>query len=815
MSYTNKIITPTGFPDFLVSDEEKNTEAFGLSVAKAIQHEWFYRTNTGSCEYYNRIEKYHNLRLYARGEQSSKLYKDLLDANDETYTNYDFRPLQIVPKFIKLIVNQMLERMFSIRAEAVDKYSTDLKDTYKKNLEYIMMSKPIMEEAKNAFGIDVFPDNFEEYPETQEEIDLHMNLKYKPAIEIAAEEALKFTLSLNDYDETQSRVIEDIVTLGIGAVKHTTDPSKGIVIEYVDPSNLVYSYPRNRDFKDVHYYGEVKRITINELKRLSNGKFTDEELKDIAKQSTSWNNYHNSNDFADNLNNSSNLSGLMMVDILNFNFKTTNTISYKKKYIKNGGYKMIKKESTFNKKSESDEGYDVSKKVIEVWYEGILILGTDKMVKYNLCENMVRPEGFLNITMPNYLLYSPEIYQNKTKSLVERIIPYVDQMQQIHIKLQQIIAKSRPNGVYIDIAGLNEIDLGNDNIATPLELIKIYNDLGIIVGSSKTEEGDFNYGKEPIRELRNGISEGLERLINSYNHYLNLLRDAIGVPQGADASMPHPDTLVGVQQQVVSNSNTATRHILDSILKITRNLGKGVSLRLKDIFIYSDLKDVYINAIGKINVEVLKAIEKYHLHDLGIIIELKPDAEEKQYLEQNISLALQQGLISINDAIDIRNTSNIKLANELLKIKNDKREKEKRNHEKELAKIQSDAQIQAAQQAAESRQMEFQSKTQLEITIIEAKSKADLIKLEAEKKAKAELMELEFGYNMTIKGVEVETSIMNEKHKENDKIRRQDRNNTQASQMIEQRKSNTPAINFESSNDNLNGNMGLGNFEPH
>jgi hypothetical protein len=813
MSKEEKLVKRTGFPNHLAPDEEKNKDEFGLQVAKAIEYEWFNRKNDSICTFYDRRDKYHELRLYARGEQSTKIYKDLLNGGDDmSYINYDWRPLQVVPKFVKLIVNQMTERLFDVKAEALDKYSTDLKENYRKSLDRFIVTKPIMQKAKDILGVDIFPTEVEEYPETQEEVDLHMKLKYKPAIEIATEEALKYTLDLNDYDEVQSETIEDITTIGIGAVKHITDPTKGILIERVDPANLVYSYPLHRNFKDVHYYGEVRNITITELKRMSQNTFNDEELEEISQTANRWRVYHGqSND--DRVYTDDEI-GNNIISIMDFTFKSINTISYKKKYTANGGYKMNKKESTFDKTNKDNEGFDVSKKVIDVWYQGTLILGTEKIFNYKLCENMIRPKGYLNIAPSNYIIYAPELYQNRTKSLVERIVPYVDQMQQIHIKIQQLIAKSRPNGIYIDVDGLNEISKGDGSFLTPLEIIKIYDETGNILGSSTTTEGDYNYGKEPIRELKNGVVDGLDRLINVYNHYLNLLRDSIGVPQGADASTPHPDMAVGVQQNLALNSNTATRHILDSMLNMSERLGEGLSLRLKDIFTYSDLKNIYMNAIGKLNVNALESLKDFHLHDMGVVIQLRPDAQERQYLEQNIQQGLQQALITLDDAIDIRTINNIKLANQVLKIRRVKRDKEKREHEEKIATIQQEAQIKAAQQASQNKQMEIQLKTQADLQLLQAKMELETNRIQTEKQAKAELMKQEFEYNMTLRGIDVETTIMNEKYKEDRKDKRQDKQSTQASKMIEQRNYNTPAINFESSEDNISGGIEMSELEP-
>ena len=808
-----KIFTYSGFPDHLATDSEKATDTFGLQMAKAIEKEWFYRPENGACSYYDKRDKYHNLRLYARGEQSTKKYKDLINGGeDSSYTNYDWTPIQVVPKFLNLIVNQMTERLFNIRAEAVDKYSTNLKDRRKKQMNDFIYSKPARLKAKEKLGVDIMPPNAAEMPDTPEEVELYMSLKYKPAIEIACEEAIKHTLKLNNYNETQARVLEDVATIGLGAVKHHTDINKGIMVEYVDPANMVHSYPTHNDFKDVYYYGEVKRINITELQRISGDNFTKAQLKDMAAATSEWTNYHGFNSDQQNYR-EDDIAGTMM-DVLFFNFKSTKKLSYKKKYSSNKGFKMTKKGSDFDKKDPKYKGYDVVKKSIDVWYEGCLVLGTEHVFNYKLCENMIRPEGSLNMTLPNYLIYAPEMYQNRTKSLIERIIPYVDLMQQIHIKIQQLIAKARPNGIFIDVNGLEEIDMGDGNFLTPMEVIKIYDETGNVLGSSVTDEGTYNNGRMPITELKNGVIDGLDRLIMAYNHYLSQLRDAIGIPQGVDASAPHPDMAVGVQNTLASNSNVATRHVLNSVLNISERLGKSLGLRLKDIFEYSDLKEAYISAIGKINVKTLEALKRYSLHDLGIHIELKPDAEEKGYLEANINIALGKDLITLDDAIDIRNTDNIKLANELLKVKRNKREQSRKDHEKQMVQVQGQSQAQAAQAEAAARQQEMQTKTQTELAVVQAKSQAKMAELDKESQVKMLLMEKEFYYNMTLRGVEVDGQMSKEKYKEGEKGKRQDRNNTQASKMIDQRNGNKAPINFESGLDNLSGELGISDHEP-
>lgn len=780
------------FPDPMAPDEVQKTEEYGLQWGNSIQGEWFHRKDGGGSAFHERQDQFHYLRTYARGDQDSDIYKKLMGKDgSDSYTNFDWRPIQVVPKFVKLIVNTMAERLFEVQANATDPFSSTMKDEYRKNLENLMVSKDMLLRARQKQGVNLLPDNVGDIPQSQEEVDLRMSLKFKLNQEIAAETAIRHVFEVNDFEETQSKVIEDIATIGIGCTKHYTDKSKGVMVDYVDPANMVFSYPDHRDFKNCYYYGEVERMTLSELRRImrAEGKeLTDDEYEELTGNVNSWASYHGQS--TTRTEREGDMDG-MMVDVLHFTFKTNSRTVYKKKYNRNGkGFKMSKKESTFDKPDDSYKGYDVVKKDREVWWEGSMILGTDHLFGYKKSENMVREKGQLNRTLPKYSMYAPEIYQGKPKSLVGRVIQYVDLMQQVHIKIQQMIAKARPSGVYIDVDGLSEIPLGDGSSLTPLEVIKIYDETGNVLGTNMNAEGSYNYGREPIRELKNGIVDGIDRLVNTYNFYLNQLRDAIGIPQGMDASMPHPDTLVGVQETVALNSNTATRHILDSILHITKRTAVGVNLRMKDIFKYSHLKDAYVNAIGKINVDILESLKNYHLHEFGIVISLKPDAEQKQNLERNIQIALEREQISLDDAIDIREVGNLKLANELLKIRRQRREKEKRESEENMVKLNAEENAKAAERASAAKQQEIQVETQSKAQLEQLKGSNALAKIEAEKQAKKELMELEFNYNMMLAGAQ-----------------------TELDDELDNRKTKRLKT-FESSEDNISGNVEMAELEP-
>ncbi len=807
-------------PNPLASSEEKDTEEYGLKYANLIESEWFY-VNDGDSgnSYQDKRQKFDKLRKYARGEHSTDLHKELITGgtDGESYSNYDWRPIQILPKFIKLVVNQMLERLYQIDARAVDGVSQGLRDKQKDILENLMVNKQLFEDAKNELGIDLMPQGVEA-PETPEEIDLRMELEYKPNIEIAMEEALKYTLNINEYDEVQKQLLKDLVEIGVCALYHTTDPSKGIKVEAVDPADMVWSYPTKKNFNNVYYFGRVKRMTVNELQRIAGRKFTDEEVRDFANVSSEWQGYNKiSNEFwyrGEDLSSH-------MVDVLFFTYKTTKNKKYKKKYKKDGSFTIKERESTFIKPDsirdkEIAQGYkefDVLEEVMDVWYEGAKVLGTQSLFNYRECSDMVRPDSYLQAdAMSNYVVYAPELYQGRIQSLVERVIPDIDQMQQLKIKIQQFIAKAKPNGIYIDIDGLEEVDLGGGNTLTPLEIIRFYDDTGNMIGTSRMADGSIQNGRA-IQELNNGQIAGLQQLMSAYNFSFNLLRDAIGIGQGADASLPHPDTSVGALQQQQINSNVATRYVLDAQLKMTQYLAEGLSLRLKTIFKYPKLKNAYVNSIGRVNMDIIKSVQNLHLHDFGITIKLKPDAEERRMLEQNIQAEIAQGGLSTTDGIDIRRIGNLSLANQMLKIRKKKHIKETQARELEKIQAQAESNAQAAQAASQVKQAEIQLANQGKMQLEQLKSQAALEALNKEFEAKKELMALEYYYQTGIKKEESKNLEKRDTIKEDRKDKRQAESATQQSKIkAESKKENPQPLDFKSANATMTGDFGMDDF---
>jgi hypothetical protein len=803
-------ISATGFPGQFVSDAEKASDAFGLQVGQAIQYEWF-RKDGNQCRYYSQWRDFHRLRLYARGEQPVQKYKNELAIDgDLSYLNLDWTPVPILPKFVDIVVNGMSDRLFKVKAYAQDAMSQSKRSKYQDMVEGQMAAKDVLTTIQEETGANPFMMDPDELPETDEELSLYMQLNYKPAIEIAEEEAINTIFDENHYQDTRKRIDYDLTVVGIGVAKHEFLPGAGVQVSYVDPANIVYSYTEDPFFQDVFYWGEIKTLPITELLKID-PTLTREQLQEISMYSQSWYDYYNVAQFYEN-----SLFYRDTATLLYFNYKSTKKIVYKKKILDGGGSRMIEKDETFNPPTEMmEEGnFEKIEKTIDVWYDGVMVMGTNILLKWKMAENMVRPKSTSQHALPNYVAVAPRMYKGVIESLVRRMIPFADLIQLTHLKLQQVIARTVPDGVFIDADGLNEVDLGTGQNYNPEDALRLYFQTGSVIGRSYTQDGDFNNARVPIQQLTsNSGAAKTQMLIANYNHYLDMIRSVTGLNEARDGSMPDPNSLVGVQKLAALNSNTATRHILEGGLFVYRSLAEALTYRVADILEYADFKDDFANKIGKYNVSLLNDIKDLYIYDFGIFIEISPDEEQKAQLEANIQMALSKGDINLEDAIDIREIKNLKLANQLLKVKRVKKQEreEKMAMQKQamMAQQQMQSQQMAAQAAMQKIQLESQSKMQLK----QAEVAFDIEKLKAEADMKRMLMNEEFQYQMQIAGIKESSLMSREDMKEMAKDKRVSMQNTQQSKLINQRKNNLPPMNFESNEDTLDG-FDLAEFEP-
>ena len=810
MKEVNVNISSAGFPSQFVSDAEKATEEFGLQVGQAIQYEWFKRDGS-SCRYYSQMRDFHRLRLYARGEQSIAKYKtELAVDGDLSYLNLDWTPVPILPKFVDIVVNGMSDRLFRVKAYSEDALSQSKRSKYQDIIEGQMAAKDVLLTMQEKTGVDPFAMNPAELPESDEELALYMNLNYKPAIEIAEEEAIDTIFSENHYQDIRKRLDYDLTVLGVSVAKNEFLPGSGVKVSYVDPANVVYSYTEDPHFKDCFYWGEIKTLPLTELLKID-PKLTKEDLEKISKYGQSWYDYYNVAQYYDN-----DIFYRDTCTLMYFNYKTTKKIVYKKKILEGGGAKVIEKDDQFNPPQEMmDEGrFEKIEKTIDVWYDGVMVMGTNIILKWELARNMVRPKSASQHALPNYVAVAPRMYKGNIESLVRRMIPFADLIQMTHLKLQQVISRVVPDGVYIDADGLSEVDLGTGSAYNPEDALRLYFQTGSVIGRSYTQEGDYNQGKVPIKELNSNSGAGkAQMLIYNYNHYLDMIRAVTGLNEARDGSTPDPNSLVGVQKLAALNSNTATRHILDGSLYIYRTLAESLTYRIADILEYADFKEEFINQIGKYNVSILGEISDLYLYDFGIFIEVSPDEEEKAQLEQNIQMALSKNDINLEDAIDIREIRNIKMANQFLKMKRKALQQREQDMQMQQQAMQQQTQLQSQQMAAEAAMQKIQAETQSKMQIKQAEVAFEIEKLKNEAELKRQLMQTEFDFNMQLRGISEDALQSRETQREDAKSERISQQNTQQSKLINQRKNNLPPMTFESNEDSLDG-FDMAEFEP-
>jgi hypothetical protein len=777
----------TQFPSQSVDDATKNSKSYGMEVAQGIQNEWF-RKNSGSGRFTQNQRDFHKLRLYARGEQSTQKYKDEFSINgDLSYLNLDWKPVPIIPKFVDIVVNGMQDRLFEIKAFAQDPESLESRTAFVENLLFEMQSEAFLDGIEENLGVNVRSTNKGDLPANEEELELYMQIGYKQSIEIAHEQAINNVLLRNNHKELKKRIDYDQVVLGISAAKHSFNNTDGVKLDYVDPANLVYSYTDDPNFQDVYYFGEIKQIKSNELRKQFPG-LSNEEFDNTVKKSSNYNNYdYTTNDSADS-------SDSNTLTVLYFNWKTWEKSVYKIKETSTGANKAIKKDSNFDPPKDQRSRFERVAQSREVIYEGVMVLGANKLLKWEKASNMVRPESNANQVMMNYVVSAPRMYKGKIESLVSRMVTYADLIQLTHLKLQQTIQRMTPSGVYLDADGLAEIDLGNGTNYNPQEALNMYFQTGSVIGRSMTVDGEMNAGKIPIQELPGGGGQQTQLLIQAYNYYLQMIRDVTGLNEARDGSDPDPYALVGVQKLAAANSNTATRHILHSSLYISTKLAEAISIRIKDILEFHPQREALIKGIGRFSVGALAELEHLYLHDFGIFLELDPDEDEKQLVENNIQVALSRDQIHLEDVIDIRQIKNVKLANQLLKYRRARKEAADQLKAERNIAAQSEANGKAAQAAELAKAQAESIKAESKGKLASLQNQLDVKKLQMEAITKKELMQFEFDLNMKLKEMELD-----------------------AKKQIELQKppSNpAPKKGFESSGNDVLGGIDLSGFEP-
>ena len=786
------VITNAGLPRQNDKFSDKIKPEYGLKVGRAISYQWFKRDN-GTCRFYSNRAEVIRRRAYAQGIQNTAKYKDAMKLNgDMSYLNLNFSPIPIIPKYVDVVVNGINEKEYNVRAFSIDPVSSDNRISYRNSIQRDMNAKDFLLKAKETLGVNAFNTDPNELPETKDELDIHMQLKYKPSIEISEQMAIETVFNENKFNlTTKKKFVKDLVVCGLGAAKHRFTKSEGVKLEYVDIADFVYSYTKDPYFSDCYYFGEFKNSLISEVYR-DFPDLTDDDRERIQSIGSSWNKYYYLHE------NNANDAFKDKVGLLYFNYKSTRQKVWKEKKTKNGGKKIIQRDESLN--ASKDGLYDVLKKEEEVWFEGIMVLGTDIILKWEVAKNMVRPKSNLNKVMSNYVVCAPLLHESgHIDSLVNRMIPFGDELQIINLKIQQVLQQMRPDGHEIDIEGIAQVSLGNGNKYDHTEAINMFMQTGSILTRNTNVGGEFNGGKRVIQEIQStGFLSKLTALTNQYQFKLQMIRDVTGVNEARDGTMPDKDSLVGLQKVAAYNSNVATRHLQDATFYIIRGIAECIAYRISDVLEYSPLANDLINKIGNTAMVDLRDIKDLHLYDFGIFIDLDLDDEQKAKLEADLSLEIQAGTLGVEDKFAILNIRDYGLAYRVLSMAKKKRAKDLQKQEMDKIKANQDSQIQISQAASQAKAEQAQMEGQIKMQVQQAINQGKIEELQKEAELKMQLMAKEFEYQMQIKQRESDVLHQRDTVKEDRKDDRTKLQATQQSKMIDQRTADKAPIDFES-----------------
>ena len=722
-----------GYPSPFVPDSEKNTKEYGIAYFRRMYQEF---AGENGVKYAERKRRFQNSRKYSAGSQDVGKYKDLLDVKgDSSYLNLDWTPVSIIPKFVDILVGGLSNQEFDYKAEAIDKVAKEKRLQERFRLQIEMMDKDFFKKLEEIHGMSLVGDGF--IPNDNEELELYMKMDYKDAIEIAIEQAVNLVMRKNDHEILRERLLKDLVTCGIGATKVETSQD-GIKVKYVDPENFIHSFTDRPDFKQIQHAGEIYTVTIGELKRMAGDQFTEEEYHEIATKYVGKNGNPGRLTKLDYVDSGSGLRTMeydsFSVTIMDAEFISYNKSIYEKKETQYGGTTVRKRDENFKLPKKSKLKREKIERPYKVVYKGKYIVEAKMVFDYGLQSNMIRPKDNLTETHLSYIVYQPNKYRGVEKSMVERMIPFADQIQIAHLKMQQLIGKARPPGIAFELGALENVSKGDGGTFTPLEIQEIFDQTGNLYYRMQDDMGQPTQMR-PIQELPNGVGKDMASLIQIYQYNLQMIRDVTGLNEVRDGSLPDKDALVGAQKLALMASNNATRHINNGYFNILKRVCENIVYRIQDTSQYNpEFANAYFSALGdgvKTAVEVLGDV---HIHDFGVFVEVAPSEEEKMKLEQTIQIALQKNEIRIEDVLMIRQIKNIKLASQLMTLRRKKYLEEQAQQAERNAQMNAKVQQESLMMAQQAKQQELQMQAEIEMQKIQAKSQyeSQILQLKAQ-----------------------------------------------------------------------------------
>jgi len=705
------------YPSHLVSNTEKNAKWI-LQYCKAAWNEY---QGLNAPSFYHARWKHHRTKEYAMGNQPINKYKPVLGVTEDTnesWLNIDWSVLPIIPKFRRIAISKLVKRDYNISATAIDSLAQEEKDRYfdatKKRILLHDGLSQVDPQLPARVGVDRLPGD----PMDLDELEMQRRYTYKHQMSVEMEQAIDLVLYQNDYEEIRKKIIEDLFDDGVAVIKEDIDDNGKVSIRRVNPCTVVINSCSDNNFSDKRHVGEVRKMSIGDLKEMAQGQFSDEQYKQIAERARGTKNIGS---FPVNTPYSRQEDG-ESIEVLDIEFYSVNTMMHETRIDKRGN-KVFKKVPLDYRQRQKNKYKKTEYKVV---YTCKWIIGTDFIFDHGLKTNMKRQKGAMMDTELSYHLYSPDLHNMRSLGIMEQLIPIADNIQIAYYRLQQSIAEARPKGIMIEMGALEDIPLGTSgNQLTPMEVIDLFNKKGVLVYRKVDIQGrPTNY--RPIEELQNGLGNDVMNYYQIIQNNIQMIRDITGLNEFTDGSTPDGRALTTTAKLAVESTNNSLASISEGERHLLNKLCGAIVIRIQDVFENGGNIEGYRKALGTNTIEFFRVNPNINIHEYGIRVEDKPDDEARARLLAFMQANLQQGLIEMEDAILIETTDNLKVAQQVLAYKIRKRKEELEAKAMRQQQQNGQIQMQSAQASEQAKQQTMQLKMKGEMELEQLKAQLEM-----------------------------------------------------------------------------------------
>tara|TARA_R110002049_G_scaffold108120_1_gene256146 strand:+ start:7819 stop:10227 length:2409 start_codon:yes stop_codon:yes gene_type:complete len=783
-------------PDPLATFEEKLTDEYAHKVAEFISGEWF---NGGfieqGCEYTLRRDYIRNKRLFFRGEMEDTYFKNAMKKgdNDLDLYNVDWKDLNQQEKFARSVINGLNTEYYKIDIRSIDPF-TKIKQLKKRDVhKKDMVIRELAEKFSQETGVDVRPKGF--VPDDEEELELLMELKERPKIEIGERILINSVKKFNKYDIIEQRIREDAVVTGLIVSRVYIDPNDGVKVSYVNPEFYIHSKCENKDFSDKYYEGYIETITLSDIRRETN--WDDVKLRKVAET------YSRSNNKDRNYVSSPELDDLLdyKIDVLRYAWKTSKTLKYKVKLKDGKSIKAQKRDEKFSGNEKEKKDFKELSKTLDTWLEGTYIIGTKFVYGHKESENI--EQDVMNKAYSPFITFAYDMYENRLRSFMSNLEGPALHWQKAHIKLQHLLSELRPDVIEIDLDLLAEIDDGKGGSKRQAwqSAFDMFTVKGIALTKRVNMGTDGIKDSSALKQYPSPSGNQIAVLLNAMQYYYSLMRENTGVNPAKDGTMP-ASTLVGVAKMQELASNTITRGIVEMVVNFNKQVAEVISSRILTIFKYkegSKLRKMYENMVSKELLDAQEVLANRHLNEFGFFIEMMPGEEELQEFNEILNMGIQEGSIDPEIVIEARSLakSDMKFAMRYLGYTRRKRMKQKQEEQMALIDRQSQSNAQASQVAEQAKAQSYQMQRQVDLQYESQLAQITVMKERAIKEANLPFDQREFEQDVYLEKIKYMGKIQNETFKEDRKDSRVDKQSTNQSKLLEQRNNDSGAIDFE------------------